>query len=147
MTSRLTLAFAFILMAQAAPAQDASAFQTEMIETANAAGSARLPVACAGLFHALSQASDNGSDDATTMSDKESDAAVVAIISRSKETGDDNDTATTEVIGFVDAVAEVYIRWFAMNLETSDGILDDTIRDNYQYCERLRGEWVAAMGG
>ncbi len=136
------------LIAAPLAAQDAptsGSFQAEMLETANTAGDARLPVACGGLFRALALISDEGSERRQAFASLEADVAVVATFARIRETGEENPAAIGAVADHIDSVSAVYLRWFTANLEREQSPLDDAVRGNFEYCRDLRDQWEAAM--
>ena len=126
-------------------AQSALEFQEELLETANAAGSARLPVACAGLFRALTNLAEEGTDQHKTRQEKEQDSGTVAAIARQNETGEDTSAAIDGVVVDIAKVATVYLNWFSANKKATGELFDDTIKQNFGDCDRLVGEWRGAL--
>jgi hypothetical protein len=137
------------LLAAAPPAlaQSSVEFQEEMVQAASGAGSARLPVACAGLFRALTNLAEEGSDQFTTLKDKESDSATVAAIARQKETDEAVDAAIKGVIPAINQGATIYLRWFTANKTAQGKLFDDVIKANFDRCDQLVSEWRTALYG
>lgn len=147
---RILLALAFLPLP--AFAQDAApepplsrdAFMQTMQATAQEAGPARLPVACGGLFRALRLIAGDGTEMRERFDEQERDMGMVAVVMHKEEFGGETDAAVEAVFPHIKSVSTLYLVRFKRNRDASGGLLDDVIRENYDYCEGLHGRLMAA---
>ncbi|WP_425098668.1 hypothetical protein [Tropicibacter sp. S64] len=146
-TLALFAAMAPLSLAAAAEGARLSAddFLAKVNKTAESAGKAQAPVACAGLVAALRIAAPDGSNAKDTFRTLEEEMVFYAMMTRREAAGEEQQAAMDFTVPLVQKVSAVYLERFQQNKEADGKLLDSAVRTNFGFCEKMRDEMKAAL--
>jgi len=128
-------------------AQTDTAFETEMREALDEAGTAGSLIRCTSLFRAFRLYAGDESEIGTTAAARETDLAVASVVIWQNETDtDDLETAFEAIVPMVGTATDLFVARMGANQDAQGSVFDAGIETELTFCNTLHSEMAEQTG-